>query len=218
MRSYGQFCALARTLDVIGDRWTLLIVRELLLRPCRYTDIRDGLPGIATNLLADRLRELESAGVVVREEAPPPVATTIYRLTRRGRALRDVVVAALRWGAALMAEPAGDDAFRSRWLILMVEALMGDADRLVGTIQLETGDEPVVLRVRDGRVAAETGTDPSADLTLRGAPDTVLGVLTGLCTINQARARGLDLSGDRTLLTRLRGAGAANATSRATDR
>src|SRR5437588_6264945 len=73
MRSYRQFCALARALDVIGDRWTLLIVRELLLRPCRYTDLRDGLPGIATNLLAERLRELEAANVVEREDPEPPV-------------------------------------------------------------------------------------------------------------------------------------------------
>ena len=77
MRSYGQYCSVAKALDVIGDRWTLLIVRELLLRgACRYTDLKNGLPGIATNLLADRLRELEAAGIVVREQAAPPVATT----------------------------------------------------------------------------------------------------------------------------------------------
>jgi len=81
MRSYRQYCSLARTLDVLGDRWTLLIVRELAIRPCRYTDLRDGLPGIATNLLADRLRELQAAGVVTAEAAPPPVATTLYTLT-----------------------------------------------------------------------------------------------------------------------------------------
>ena len=76
MRSYGQYCSIAKALDVVGDRWTLLIVRELLIRgACRYTDLKDGLPGIATNLLADRLRELESAGLIRREEAPPPVAT-----------------------------------------------------------------------------------------------------------------------------------------------
>ena len=73
MRTYGQYCSVAKALDVVGDRWTLLIVRELLLQgPCRYTDLKSGLPGIATNLLADRLRELERAGLVRREEAPPP--------------------------------------------------------------------------------------------------------------------------------------------------
>ena len=79
MRSYDEYCAVAKSLDVVGDRWTLLIVRELALQgPCRYTDLRNGLPGIATNLLADRLRELEHAGVVSREEAPPPIATTLF--------------------------------------------------------------------------------------------------------------------------------------------
>ena len=101
MRSYGEFCAVARALDVIGDRWTLLIVRELLLRPCRYTDLRDGLPGIATNLLAERLRELEAANVVEREDPEPPVATTLYRLTERGEQLRPVIQQLLRWGAPL---------------------------------------------------------------------------------------------------------------------
>ena len=84
MRSYRQYCAVAKALDVIGDRWNLLIVRELLLRgACRYTDLLHGLPGIATNLLADRLRELEQAGIVYREDAPPPIATTLFRLTPR---------------------------------------------------------------------------------------------------------------------------------------
>jgi DNA-binding HxlR family transcriptional regulator len=87
VRHYGQYCALARALDVVGDRWTLLIIRELSIRPCRYTDLRDGLPGIATNLLADRLKSLEAAGVIASEAAPPPVATTLYRLTDRGMAL-----------------------------------------------------------------------------------------------------------------------------------
>ena len=91
MRSYGQYCAVAKALDVVGDRWSLLIVRELLLREaCRYTDLLEGLPGIATNLLADRLRELESAGVVCREGAPPPIAATLFRLTDRGRELQEV--------------------------------------------------------------------------------------------------------------------------------
>src|SRR3954454_6134645 len=112
MRSYGQYCGLAKALDVVGDRWSLLIVRELLLRDaCRYTDIRDGLPGIATNLLADRLRDLEEAGVVAREEAPPPVATTLYRLTARGEELRAALTALGRWGLPLVAEAAGDEAF-----------------------------------------------------------------------------------------------------------
>src|SRR5213075_1029468 len=110
MRSYDEYCAIAKSLDVVGDRWTLLIVRELALRgACRYTDLRNGLPGIATNLLADRLRELEEAGVVERVEAPPPVATTLFRLTDRGRELEPVVYALGRWGVPLLVEASDED-------------------------------------------------------------------------------------------------------------
>src|SRR3954451_80427 len=114
MRSYRQYCALARALDVVGDRWTLLIVRELGLRgPARYTDLQHGLPGIATNLLADRLREMEEAGIVEREAAPPPIATTLFRLTERGEELAPILQALGRWGAELMGELGDDDQFRS---------------------------------------------------------------------------------------------------------
>src|SRR5919109_3534317 len=117
MRSYDQYCGLAKALDVIGDRWSLLIVRELLVRDaCRYTDLRQGLPGIATNLLADRLRDLEQAGVVRREAAPPPVATTLFHLTERGEELLPVFRAMVVWGLPLLEEASDDDVFRSHWL------------------------------------------------------------------------------------------------------
>src|SRR4051794_26458177 len=117
MRSYRQYCALARALDVVGDRWTLLIVRELGLRgPSRYTDLQRGLPGIATNMLADRLREMEEAGIVSRQDAPPPVATTLFKLTERGGELVPVLMALGKWGSPLMGEMDDDDEFRSHWL------------------------------------------------------------------------------------------------------
>src|ERR1700742_1498831 len=116
MRSYGQYCSVAKALDVIGDRWTLLIVRELLLRgACRYTDLKNGLPGIATNLLADRIRELEAAGLVRREEPPPPVATTLVLLTETGAELEPVIKALGWWGIRSMSGPADTDEFRSQW-------------------------------------------------------------------------------------------------------
>src|SRR5437899_5418279 len=139
MRSYRQYCAVAKALDVVGDRWNLLIVRELLIRgACRYTDLLNGLPGIATNLLADRLRELEQAGVVEREEAPPPIATTLFRLTERGRALEPVVYALGQWGTPFMVEPAGDDAFRGHWLTYPAQLFLADQapDRPPVTIEL----------------------------------------------------------------------------------
>src|SRR6201998_897121 len=103
MRSYGQYCSVAKALDVIGDRWTLLVIRELLLQgPCRYTDLRNGPPGIAPTLLAERLRELEAAGLVRREEAAPPVATTLFHLTEAGAGLEPVLEALGTWGVRHM--------------------------------------------------------------------------------------------------------------------
>src|SRR6266851_4761539 len=99
MRTYGQYCSIARALDLVGDRWTLLIVRELLLQgPCRFTDLKTGLPGIATNLLSTRLKELEAARLSSREDAPPPVATTLYALTGEGLTLEPVLKALGLWG------------------------------------------------------------------------------------------------------------------------
>src|SRR4051794_9683056 len=103
MRSYGEYCAVARALDVVGDRWTLLVVRELVLQgPCRFTDLKNGLRGVATNFLPPRLKELEDAGLIAREDAPPPVATALYRLTEDGAALEPVLQALGLWGLRYM--------------------------------------------------------------------------------------------------------------------
>src|SRR5260370_666198 len=140
MRSYKQYCAIAKALDVIGDRWNLLIVRELLLqRACRYTDLHNGLPGIATNLLAERLRELEREGIVTREEAPPPIATTLFRLTPRGQELESILSELGRWGAPLRAEPDEQDACRSYWLASL---LLSDRTPDHPPVSMEAG-EPV---------------------------------------------------------------------------
>jgi DNA-binding HxlR family transcriptional regulator len=206
MRSYGQFCALARALDVVGDRWTLLIVRELLLRPCRYTDLRDGLPGIATNLLAERLRELEAAGVVERDEPEPPVATTLYRLTQRGEQLRPVVYQLLQWGAPLMIDGAGDDEFRSRWLGVAMEALLNRPGTTTPdvVVELDTGEEPLVVEARGGNVQARTGTTSAPDAVVHGPPDAVLGVVMGFLEAGGERARTVTIDGDPAALARLR--------------
>ena len=141
VRSYGQYCAVARSLDVVGDRWVLLIVRELLLRgSCRYTDLRDGLPGVATNLLADRLRDLEDAGVVRRIDAPPPIATTLYELTPRGSELAPVLHALGNWGAELMATGQGSDVFLGHWLAFPISRLTDNAP---------DGARQVLMRGRD---------------------------------------------------------------------
>src|SRR5213596_705327 len=148
MRSYGQYCSVARALDVVGDRWNLLIVRELLLRGrCRYTDLLHGLPGIATNLLADRLRDLEQAGVVTREAAPPPIATTLFGLTARGKELGPILRALGEWGVPLMRDAAEGDDFRSHWLALPVQLFLTDMapERPPVAIELRIGDEATTI-------------------------------------------------------------------------
>jgi DNA-binding HxlR family transcriptional regulator len=207
MRSYGQFCSIARALDVIGDRWTLLIIRELLLRgACRYTDLKNGLPGIATNLLADRLRELESAGLIAREEAPPPVATTLVRLTEAGASLEPLVRALASWGIRLMAQPVADDEFRPEWFAYPVEEFLRDRDPAgpPATIELRTPSGPAVVEVAGGEVRPRTGSAAAPDLILTGGPQAILAVLIGKLSAAQAAAGlGLEISGDTGILRRV---------------
>ena len=217
MRSYSQYCSVAKALDLIGDRWNLLIVRELLLRGrCRYTDLLDGLPGIATNLLADRLRDLEHAGVLTREDAPPPVATVLFGLTPRGEKLEPILRELGMWGAPLMAEPAEGDAFRSHWLALPVELFLSDnaPEQPPVTIEVRTGDEPMIIETVDGAVRGRPGTAEHPDLVLSGAPGLIVGVLGGRLSIAAARAEGLECAGDLKALRRVqRGRSASGARS-----
>ena len=206
MRSYDEYCAIAKSLDVVGDRWTLLIVRELALRgACRYTDLRNGLPGIATNLLAERLRELEQAGVITREDAPPPIASTLFRLTPRGEQLRPVLDDLFRWGLPLMTEQKPRDAVRSHWLAGALEAMLIDhqPDAPPLTIQLQTGDQPIVIETRDGTIHARVGAADNPDATLTGPARPIMGLLLGLLEATEAKASAVDYQGDPTILDRL---------------
>lgn len=207
MRSYYEYCAVAKALDVIGDRWTLLIVRELLLRErCRYTDLRHGLPGIATNLLAQRLRELESAGIVRREEAPPPIATTLFSLTPRGRELEPVVHELGRWGVPYMVDGlARRDAFRGHWLAWPVELFLHDRDPEGAPLQigLEVDGEPLVLDASGGTIEVAPGTAEHPDASIAGSPYAVLGVLSGRSRIEDASRLGVRVDGDAEAIRRL---------------
>jgi DNA-binding HxlR family transcriptional regulator len=197
VRTYDQFCGLARALDVVGDRWTLLIVRELLIRDgARYTDLQYGLPGIATNLLANRLRELEAHGIVTREAAPPPVATTLFRLTPRGQALRPVLMALGEWGGPLLETAKGE--FRSHWLVLPLERRLQDhtPDAPPVTIELRTGEQPLLIQTDHGRVHVRPGTVATPDATMCGPPPLILGVLGGDLDLRAACAQGLEFDGD----------------------
>ena len=206
MRSYGQYCALAKALDLVGDRWTLLIVRELGLRgPSRYTDLQHGLPGIATNMLADRLREMEDAGIVRRDAAPPPVATALFQLTERGQELVPVLFALGRWGTALMDERAEGDEFRTHWLKYPLEQLFGDAapSEPSVTIELRTGDQPIVVEATGGAVRTHPGPADKPDTVVTGEPDVVIGLLKRRLDLREAKRRGLRVDGDAKALRRL---------------
>ncbi|MPY79898.1 MAG: transcriptional regulator [Actinophytocola sp.] len=207
MRSYGQYCSVAKALDVIGDRWTLLVVRELLLQGgCRYTDLLRGLPGIATNLLGDRLRELEANGLVRREAAPPPVAATLYHLTDAGSELKSVIGALGRFGARYMAEPSGDEEFRSHWLTFPVSELLEDAEPSGPPVVMEirSGDRPAFIELSNGEMRTRSSAPRSPDLVLEGAAPLILGVLTRQLTVPAARGLGLHTEGSTAPLRRLR--------------
>jgi DNA-binding HxlR family transcriptional regulator len=207
MRSYDQYCSIARGLDVVGDRWTLLIVRELLVQgPCRFTDLKNGLPGIATNLLSTRLKELESAGLITREDAPPPVATVLYQLTDSGQELEPVLKALGMWGLRFMAEERPGDAFRAQWLAYAPAWFTVDADPDAppAVIQLIAAGETAVIELRDGQVHTRTGTSSDPDLVLDGPPRAVLGLLGGILDLDSAGHLGLTATGRLDLLARLR--------------
>ena len=207
MRSYHQYCAVAKALDVIGDRWNLLIVRELALRgACRYVDLLNGLPGISTNLLADRLRALERAGVIYREDAPPPIATTLLRLTERGELLKPVLVELARWGVPMMSERAEEDSFRSYWVAVLAELFPTDQmpSGAPVTIELRGDDEPVTIEISGGGVQAHPGSAEDPDLLLTGPQQLILGVVSGRLELDEACSRGLEYAGDPEVLRRLR--------------
>jgi DNA-binding HxlR family transcriptional regulator len=205
MRSYDEYCSIAKSLDLVGDRWTLLVVRELSLRgPSRYTDLRNGLPGVATNLLADRLRDLEAAGLVAREEAPPPIATTLFRLTERGTGLKPVLDELMRWGLPLMVEQRDEDAVRSHWLAGALEVMLGDrrTDGDPVTLELRLGDGPIVLTAADGGVKLSLGAASDPDAALAGPPRPIMGLLLGYLDLGAAEAMGVTVEGDAGVIGR----------------
>lgn len=199
MKSYGQACGLAKALDVVGDRWTLLIVRELLTRgACRYTDLRRGLPGIATNLLAERLKELETAGLVTRSYAPPPVATDLFSLTRRGRDLEPALLLLGRWGAPLLAEAAPDEPFQAHWMVLPLRSLLrsGGAAR----VEVRSEGERVAILSKDGAIDVRLGTLQNPLTVVEGPARPVFDRLVGKLGAAGAAKAGVRVSGDRAAL------------------
>jgi DNA-binding HxlR family transcriptional regulator len=147
-RSYDQYCPLSRALDVIGERWTLLIVRELLAGPRRYTDLHADLPGVSTDVLATRLKEMEQDGLITRRRLPPPAAASVYELSPRGRDLLPALTLLAGWGATDLAERRPTDALRAHWfaipLLQQVAELAASCEGTVD-VQLDEGTFHIVL-------------------------------------------------------------------------
>lgn len=196
-RSYGQYCGLARALDVVGDRWNLLIVRQLLMAPARYRELLDGLPGVATNLLADRLRDLETAGVVERRLAEGDNAI-VYALTQWGAELREPVESLIRWSTPLMTRGPDGDRFRAEWLGVALPALLAGkaAAHRPSTVGIAVDGQ--LLQVRTTRSGTEVSPHDGRDLDAVVHADAaiVLGLAAGMLTPDDTLGL-IDIEGDQ---------------------
>ncbi|MFB6837529.1 winged helix-turn-helix transcriptional regulator [Streptomyces sp. NPDC056361] len=156
-RSYDQHCAAARALDLVGDRWTLLVVRELLAGPRRYTDLHADLPGVSTDMLAGRLKDMEGAELVTRRRLPPPASAYVYELTPRGRDLLPVLRALAAWGAPDLGEPRPTDAVRAHWYAVPLLGALAELGEGVVQVSLDEGEFHVRIGA-DGSAAYGDGT------------------------------------------------------------
>jgi len=202
-RSYDQYCSAARALDAVGDRWTLLIVRELLGGPRRYTDLHADLPGVSTDVLASRLKDMERDGLTTRRRLPPPGAAYVYELTPRGAALLPVLQALGTWGEAELGERRPTDAVRAHWFAL---PLLRSLD----------GEGLVEVRLDEGRFHLHVGTEEGpvyGDGPAPGEPDALLCLDTDTCTAigrgelaltEAVRAGRIEVTGEGTLAKALR--------------
>jgi DNA-binding HxlR family transcriptional regulator len=203
-RRYGQYCGLAYALDLVGERWAMLVVRDLILGPRRFTDLQRGLPGIPTNVLSARLKELEQNGIVLRRVLPRPDSGVVYDLTDYGRELEDVLLRLGLWGARSLGEPKPGDAVTPAALVLALHASFRPeaARRLRATFEVHVGDVVVYARVANGAAEVNEGPLPGADLVLAG-DQTVRRVMAGELTMDEALALGtLIATGDSRLLDR----------------
>ncbi|GAA4282877.1 winged helix-turn-helix transcriptional regulator [Brevibacterium daeguense] len=178
-REYGQFCGLARAAEVVGQRWTLLILRDLLVGPRRYSELRSGLPGIPTNMLATRLKEMEEDGLVVREALTGPTRAIVYRLTQRGAEIAPALGALARWGAAGMRAPREGEVVTEASLVSALRAgITGDAagrpeadhERAETNYSVTIGDVAVQATVAPTGITVEPGAHPNPDLVISGGP------------------------------------------------
>ena len=207
MKSYEQYCAVARALDVVGDRWTMLVIRELFsLGTARYADLIDGIPGVSTNLLADRLRSLQEAGVIERRSVERPVPGVIYALTPRGEALWPVLRELGTWGGPLLMSGQGDDSFRTHWLAVPARLHLTDRDPgaapMTVVIDPEPHSEAMTVTVDRGRIETRPGGEETADARLSGDPQSIVRTLVGVRSPGEPG--GADLTGNREAFERMR--------------
>jgi DNA-binding HxlR family transcriptional regulator len=194
-RTYNQYCGLARALDLVGERWALLVVRELTLGGKRFTDLREGLPGIGTNVLATRLRELQVDGIVRKLRLLPPADTTVYMLTDLGVGLVPAMLSLGRWGAQTMGPRDPEQEMHSNWLAVAMQAFFQPAG-VDGTLELNLVDGPFRVAIDGDRIDIGPGHAPDADLRMTVDDEALLGYLRG-------EAPAPKSEGDQKLLRRL---------------
>ncbi len=180
-KRFDQYCPVAHALCLVGERWSLLVVRELLHGPKRYTDLVDGLPGIGTNILATRLRDLEEAGVARKRKLPPPAASSVYELTEYGAGLEEAVHALARWGARSLGPPGPDDELYPEWGVNALPALFDPeaARGLSETYVLRIGADVFSAHLEEGHLRAEQGATEEADLDAAMDMETFFALASG---------------------------------------
>jgi DNA-binding HxlR family transcriptional regulator/putative sterol carrier protein len=204
-RTYGDGCAIAHGLDLVGERWALLVVRELLLGPKRYSDLRRGLPNASPNVLSERLRELERNGVIRRRKLPPPAGSRVYELTDWGRELEDVVISLGHWGARSPSGPS-DDPVGVDSVVLALRSRFdpGAAQGLRAGYELRLGEDRFRVEVADGEIEVARGVADHADATIDADPDTLTAILWGGLPLAGAERSGkITVGGDRAAVARL---------------
>ena len=207
-RSYAQLCGIATAFDVIGDRWAALIVRDLLLGSLRFGELAEGLPGIGTNTLAARLKDLEGSGVVRRQLLPLPDRGTVYELTRYGRELEPILMGLGRWGTRSMGRLSPDVAARSRWLVAAMLAFHDEERRVARptTWELRLTDGAFTVRAKGTDLTVAAGAPDDADLVITTGDEQLHRLLTHRLAPSEAVATGaVSVEGDVSELPRLLG-------------
>jgi DNA-binding HxlR family transcriptional regulator len=203
-RTYGEACGIPRALDRVGERWALLVVRELMLGPKRFTDLKTGLPHASPNVLAQRLRELERTGVVRKRRLPPPAASQVYELTEWGRELESVLLALGRWGARAPLDPERMDMSVDSHVVSL--ATLFDPERagdFEARLELRMGEDTFRAVIAGGEIDAGHGEVPAPDAVLTLDPGTLLGLIHGEISVADALASGaLAIDGDRAKVER----------------